>query len=365
MKSPKKASVVARNLSVNLNNTPILRDINLSVAPGEFFVLLGPSGSGKTTLLRAIAGFQTQHDGEVLIDGLDVTHKPPNLRNVGMVFQNYALWPHLSVGDNVAFGLVEQRLARSDIAAKVSAMLSLVGLSGFAARLPSTLSGGQQQRVALARSLVVNPHVLLLDEPLSNLDKQFRVQMRQELRSLQRSLGLTTVLVTHDQEEAMTLADRMAVLDQGVLQQIGTPAGLFDFPRNRFVASFVGTANVLQGHIAEVNSEIVHFVAEGLGSMVVPRLPDTAHKIGSAAMSFRPHQVVLLAADTQVDASRVWLNGEVQGAEFMGEVSRYKVRVGELSLIVDQPHYSGLLMFPPGVKIRMGIDPTQVRFLVD
>lgn len=363
MKSLKKVSVVARNLSLSYGSTPVLRDINLTVEPGEFFALLGPSGSGKTTLLRLIAGFQRPHSGQLLIDGQDVANQPPHMRRVGMVFQNYALWPHLNVWDNVAFGLVEQGLPRRAIADKVQAVLDLVGLAEFGRRAPSTLSGGQQQRVALARSMVVEPQLLLLDEPLSNLDKHLRLQMRQELQHLQRRLGLTTIFVTHDQEEAMTIADRMAILDQGVLQQTGNPAGLFDYPRNRFVASFVGSTNVLEGQITEVNPELVRFNAQGLGPLVLARQPDTVPKLGAAAMSFRPHQVALRVGDEQVDATRIWLHGEVQRAEFMGEVSRYQVRVGELCLIADQAHYSGLAMFPPGAKVRIGIDPTQVRFL--
>ena len=363
MRALKKVGVVARQLSLAYGSTEVLRGIDLVVEPGEMFALLGPSGSGKTSLLRVIAGFQPSDSGQVLIDGRDVTAMPPHLRNVGMVFQNYALWPHLDVWDNVAFGLVEKKMKKDEIADRVRAVLGMVGLADYARRRPSTLSGGQQQRVALARTIVVEPQVLLLDEPLSNLDKQLRVQMRHDLRALQQDLGLTTIFVTHDQEEAMTTADRVAVLDGGVLQQVGSAAGLFDFPRSRFVAGFVGTANVLEGRIVEVNGEIVRFEAQGLGRLTFPRLPETAPKLGVAAMSFRPHQVALRVGDEQVDASRVWLDGNVLASEFMGEFSRYRVRVGEVCIVADQPHYSGLAMFPAGAKVRLGIEPTQVRFL--
>ena len=202
----------------------VLRDITLKIEPGEFFALLGPSGSGKSTLLRLIAGFNQHNRGRLLVDGRDITGVPPHARNIGMVFQSYALWPHLTVCDNVAFGLVERRVARDEIRRRVGEALALVGLTDYAQRRPNQLSGGQQQRVALARTIVIEPQVLLLDEPLSNLDKKLREQMRLELKRLQRKLGITTIFVTHDQEEAMTTADRMAVLDGGVLQQVGTPA---------------------------------------------------------------------------------------------------------------------------------------------
>jgi iron(III) transport system ATP-binding protein len=364
MKSLKKVGVVARNISLSYGKTEILKDINLQVEPGEFFALLGPSGSGKSTLLRLIAGFNAHQAGSLQIDGEDVTGVPPHRRNVGMVFQNYALWPHMTVWENVAFGLEERRLPRNAIREKVAAVLDLVGLSAYAKRRPSMLSGGQQQRVALARTVVIEPRVLLLDEPLSNLDKQLRVQMREELRNLQRKLGLTTIFVTHDQEEAMTTADRMAVLDKGVLQQVGTAAGLFDFPANKFVAGFVGTTNLLEGDIVTVNGETLEFRAAGLGPLTFPRQADRTAKPGAAAMSFRPHQVAIRVRDENVDASRVWVDGKVEASEFLGEFARYRVRVGEVALVADQPHYAGLQMFVPGASVRLGIEPTQVRFLV-
>jgi iron(III) transport system ATP-binding protein len=359
----KKVGVSVRHLALAYGPVQVLKDINLDIVPGEFFALLGPSGSGKSTLLRAIAGFNSHQSGNLLIDGRDVTSVPPHKRNVGMVFQNYALWPHMTVWDNVAFGLVERKLSRAAIAAKVKAVLELVGLSQYAKRRPSMLSGGQQQRVALARTIVIEPQVLLLDEPLSNLDKRLRVQMRDELRNLQRKLGITTIFVTHDQEEAMTTADRMAVLDKGVVQQVGTAAGLFDFPGNKFVAGFVGTANLLEGKIIAVSGETLRFAANGLGELVIPKARDTAPKAGPAAMAFRPHQVSIRVRDEHSDATRVWVDGRVESSEFLGEFARYRVRVGEVAVVADQPHYSGLDLFQPGADVRLGIEPNQVRFL--
>ncbi len=357
-----QASLECRHISLAYGATPVLRDINLAIEPGEFFALLGPSGSGKSTLLRLIAGFNQHQSGALLVDGKDISGVPPHLRNIGMVFQNYALWPHMTVWDNVAFGLVERRESRDAIRRKVGAVLELVGLQDYGRRRPAQLSGGQQQRVALARTIVIEPRLLLLDEPLSNLDKNLRVQMREELKNLQRTLGLTTIFVTHDQEEAMTTADRMAVLDQGVLQQVGTAAGLYDYPQNRFVAGFVGTANLLEGEVTAVAGETLEFHARGLGALTLA-LPATAPALGAAALAFRPHQVSLCAQGEQGDAARLWLDGQVESAEFLGEFSRYRVRVGDLALISDQPHCAGDTLFSPGTRVRLGLDPAQLRCL--
>jgi len=253
MKNPETGavSIEIENLSLSFGETQVLKRIDLTIEPGEFFAFLGPSGSGKSTLLRAIAGFGPTPKGRILIGGEDVTGLPPWKRNVGMVFQSYALWPHMTVYRNVAFGLEERRLPRDQIKGRVMAALDLVGLTDYADRRPSQLSGGQQQRVALARTVVIEPRVLLLDEPLSNLDANLRVQMRQEILDLQRKLNLTTVFVTHDQEEANTTSDRMAVLNDGYLQQIGSPISIYDQPDNIFVAGFMGIANILKGSIKQ------------------------------------------------------------------------------------------------------------------
>lgn len=219
----KKAGISIKDLHLSFGTTEVLKGVNLDIKPGEFFAFLGPSGSGKSTLLRSIAGFGPRPRGRILIGEKDVVDLDPWKRNVGMVFQSYALWPHMSLRDNVAFGLRERRIPSKIIETKVMEGLELVGLAHLADRMPNQLSGGQQQRVALARTIVTEPEVLLLDEPLSNLDASLRVQMRRELLRLQRKLKLTTIFVTHDQEEANTTADRMAVLDGGVIQQIGTP----------------------------------------------------------------------------------------------------------------------------------------------
>ncbi|MBX3645148.1 MAG: ABC transporter ATP-binding protein [Rubrivivax sp.] len=358
----KKVSVQCRHVRLSYGPTEVLKDVNIEIEPGEFFALLGPSGSGKSTLLRLIAGFNKHQSGELLIDGVDVSAKAPWQRNVGMVFQSYALWPHLSVWDNVAFGLVERKVDKATRRQKVGAALELVGLSAFAERRPNQLSGGQQQRVALARTIVIEPQVLLLDEPLSNLDKTLRVQMRQELLAMQRRLGLTTIFVTHDQEEAMTTADRMAVLDKGVVQQIGAPATLYDYPVNAFVANFVGTMNLLPGRVRARSGSSVTLDVDGIGDLRFPLVgdvPDGEH----LTVSFRPHSLRVEVADAARDARYVWMPGTVDASEFLGEFTRYRVRVGTRQLAVDQAHYAGLSKFPVGGAVSLGLEPSQVRLL--
>ena len=356
----KKVGVVCRDVRLAYGKTEVLKNVNLNIEPGEFFALLGPSGSGKSTLLRLIAGFNRHQHGEVLVDGQDVSPLPPWQRNIGMVFQNYALWPHMTVWDNVAFGLVERKADKATIKAKVGAALELVGLGAHAQRRPNQLSGGQQQRVALARTIVIEPQVLLLDEPLSNLDKTLRVQMRQELLALQRRLGLTTIFVTHDQEEAMSTADRMAVLDQGVVQQIGAPATLYDYPVNTFVAGFVGTMNLLPGKVRARHSDRLTLEVQGVGDLQLPT-PAEAPAGETLMVSFRPHSLRVDVADAARDARFVWMPGTIEASEFLGEFTRYRVRVGTHSLAVDHPHHVGLNKFPVGGAVSLGLEPSQVR----
>jgi iron(III) transport system ATP-binding protein len=363
----KKVSVQCRNIRLSYGSTEVLKNVNLDIEPGEFFALLGPSGSGKSTLLRLIAGFNRHQHGELLVDGRDISRQEPWDRNIGMVFQSYALWPHLSVWDNVAFGLVERKVDKASLKAKVGAALELVGLSAFGQRRPNQLSGGQQQRVALARTIVIEPQVLLLDEPLSNLDKTLRVQMRQELLALQRRLGITTIFVTHDQEEAMTTADRMAVLEQGVVQQVGAPATLYDYPVNAFVANFVGTMNTLEGQVRSRHADSLVLDVQGVGDLSIPLQPDMLRASADSQrlqLSFRPHTLKVDVADAAPDARYIWMPGTVEASEFMGEFTRYRVRVGTQSLSVDQPHYAGLSKFASGGAVNLGLEPSQMRLFV-
>jgi iron(III) transport system ATP-binding protein len=338
--------VAIEHVSFRYGATPVLDDINLEVERGEFFAFLGPSGSGKTTLLRLVAGFGAPSNGRILIGERDVTALPPWSRNVGMVFQSYALWPHMTVAKNVAFGLERRRLPRSEIDRRVQAALALVGLTALADRRPAQLSGGQQQRVALARTLVIEPEVLLLDEPLSNLDARLRVEMRSELKALQRKLGLTVIYVTHDQEEANAIADRMAVLDGGRIQQVGAPADLYDHPVNRFVATFLGTANLIEGRIDSDG----RFVAEGIVIAALSGSP------GPACISIRPQDIVLGPPTSGTVAI-------VAEREFLGGIIRCRVRLNGHSIVVDVAHHRGSENFGVGTSVGLIIDPKRVAVL--
>ncbi len=348
----KAVAVECIGIGLAYGTNQVLKDITLAIEPGEFFALLGPSGSGKSTLLRLIAGFNQHNRGRLLVDGRDITGVPPHARNIGMVFQSYALWPHLTVYDNVAFGLVERRVARDEITRRVAGALALVGLADYAKRRPNQLSGGQQQRVALARTIVIEPQVLLLDEPLSNLDKKLREQMRLELKRLQRKLGITTIFVTHDQEEAMTTADRMAVLEAGVLQQVGTPHDLFDTPVNRFVAEFVGSTNLLRRPQRQR--------APRLRCRWVRRHPVDGRCERDGDFRAAPRHRDRRRRATR---RRVWFDGAIEESEFLGEFTRYEVRVGPMLLTADAPHLSATPIYTPGMHVQIGIDPDEVRVL--
>jgi iron(III) transport system ATP-binding protein len=310
VKTPKAVAIDISGVNLSYGTTRVLKNVDLAIRPGELFAFLGPSGCGKTTLLRLIAGFAQSQTGQVRLDGQDVASLPPWKRDVGMVFQSYALWPHMTVAQNVAFGLEERRRPRVEIEAKVAQALELVGLSELAQRRPAQLSGGQQQRVALARTIAIEPKVLLLDEPLSNLDAKMRVSVRRELRALQQRLGLTTIFVTHDQEEANTICDRIAVMEAGVIQQIGTPMELYERPANLFVANFLGTANILGADAG---------IAVPAGQRLV----------------FRPQHAILAPVDGAT------LNGPVTNREFLGATVRYGVRIGGGEVLVDAPFQSG------------------------
>lgn len=352
--------VSIEDLSISYDDNEVLRGINLEIEPGELFTFLGPSGSGKSTLLRAVAGFGPEPKGRILIGGDEVTHLPPWKRNVGMVFQSYALWPHMTVRKNVAFGLVERKVPAKEIRERVEAALELVGLQEFAERRPSQLSGGEQQRVALARTIIIEPRVLLLDEPLSNLDANLRVQMRREILDLQRKLALTTIFVTHDQEEANTISDRIAVLNDGIIQQVGSPMELYDEPANRFVAHFLGTANLIDGAVSQEDGTILFEAPDGT------RFPlDCAGiEVGTERTAmFRPQNLRIAAEGSAWGESQVKLPGLVEHREFLGSQIRYFVRVGEHTLVVDDTHRVDQPTFDVGEAVVLGLETGQVRIL--
>jgi iron(III) transport system ATP-binding protein len=353
------ARVEINSISLAYGATRVLRDVSLDIIPGEFFALLGPSGSGKSTLLRLIAGFNQAQSGTLRVDGADITGIPPWRRDIGMVFQNYALWPHMTVAQNVAFGLEERRLPRAEVLRRAAAALELVGLAEYGPRYPSQLSGGQQQRVAVARTIAIEPKVLLLDEPLSNLDAKLRVHMRVELLALQRKLGITTIFVTHDQEEALSISDRVAVLDGGVIQQVGTPMELYDRPANRFIAGFVGTINLLRGTASRGAAGVV-FESPLTGKF---NLMETSAATGAVEIAFRPHTLSLAAPGAEGTADRVWLKGNIVEREFLGEFVRYRINVEGNEIIADRPHYADVVDYAPGNAVAVGLQPSQVRLL--
>ncbi|MPV35551.1 ABC transporter ATP-binding protein [Georgenia subflava] len=317
-------------------DTPAVDDVNITVNDGEFFTLLGPSGCGKTTTLRMVAGFYFPTSGTISFGDDDVTRRPPNKRDTGMVFQNYALFPHLTVEQNVAYGLKTRKVARGRIAPRVSEALEQVHLSGYSKRRIDQLSGGQQQRVALARALVIRPQTLLLDEPLSNLDAKLREETRTEIRRIQREAGTTSLYVTHDQDEAMAMSDRIAVMEAGRVQQLGTPTEIYHRPANRFVATFIGRSNVLAlpvEHAAETEIE-VRLPGGATARAAAPQ----GHGLGvgdTAYVSIRPEYVQLAPPRTPGAAS-----GVVKEVEFTGMTSTVTLEVGDLTLMaktIDMP----------------------------
>ncbi len=330
--------------------TPVLDGISLSVEKGELIALLGASGCGKTTLLRVLSGFHPAAGGRVRLNGVDITNLPPEKRDTALVFQSYALWPHMTVAQNVGYGLVLRKRPKAEIADRVTAALTRVGLAELAERMVTQLSGGQRQRVALARAIVVNPALLLLDEPLSNLDARIRHQVRHEIKALQASLGLTAVLVTHDQEEAMILADRIVVLNGGRIEQIGTPEDIYARPATAFVANFFGADNKIEAAF-RLNGPQVHLEFAS-GGQSLPRaalpLPDVLPPQGRLALHFRAAAVDLAPLATVVPHDSLSLPGMVRQRSYPGGTYRYAIAVGDQTLMVDHA-----AMVPEGAAVRV------------
>jgi spermidine/putrescine ABC transporter ATP-binding subunit len=336
-----------------------VKDCTLNIKPGEFLTLLGASGCGKTTVLRMIAGFQRPTSGRVLIGETDVTGRPANQRDIGFVFQNYALFPHLSVFENVAYGLRVKRLDERDIRQRVEEGLHQVGLDGYGERMIPELSGGQQQRVALARAIVIQPDVLLFDEPLSNLDAQLRIQMRSEIRRLQRELKITAVYVTHDQEEAMAISDRIAILNAGQIEQIGTAEDLYLRPASRFVATFLGDANLIESVIIDAGMDWCTLDVSGSRwNVVSPRRAS----IGSSAVAILRPETISLSAP-QADGGG--LKGTIMSATYLGSKVEYQVRVDDLKLQVVQPSPTSQARFVEGSEVAVSLPHLGVHILGD
>ena len=353
------AFVELRGISKRFGPVRAVDDVSLEVEKGEFVSLLGPSGCGKTTTLRVIAGLERPDSGRVFIDGQDLSAVPPSKRGIGMVFQDYALFPHMRVFDNIAFGLRMQKLDKREIEEKVKKALDLVHLPGLEDRFSKQLSGGQQQRVAMARSIVVEPRVFLMDEPLSNLDAKLREAMRVEIRSLQQRLEITTIYVTHDQEEALTLSDRIAVMEGGQLVQLGTPRDLYYHPTSAFVADFIGRSNLLEGEVVDATPSASKMATpEG----IIFLLPETysAPRTGEAVqIAIRTENIELDEAVEELGTNQ--FHAEIRHIQYKGPSTRFYVRLSDsMDLVVDAPSTARTREFSPGDRISARVPPDSI-----
>jgi iron(III) transport system ATP-binding protein len=323
-----------------------VNDVSLGIGKGELVTLLGPSGCGKTTTLRMVAGFEFPTSGDIFLDGKNINTLPPHRRDMSMVFQSYAIFPHLNVYENIAYGLRVARVSKDEITRRVNDVLALVELSGYEKRAPNQLSGGQQQRVALARALIMEPKVLLMDEPLSNLDAKLREQMRTEIRRIQKYLGITSVYVTHDQVEAMTISDRIVVMNEGRIEQVGTPIETYRFPRSRFVADFIGRANFIPGQVRGQQNGRLNLEMMGVSLSVTAA--EASYESGAeVTVVVRPEMMVLNREQSQVE-------GIVRRASYLGDVVEYDVEVGQqlLSMVENDPRH--VTIHAEGETVRIG-----------
>jgi len=331
--------------------------VDLKIASGEMVTLLGPSGCGKTTILRMISGFEYPTSGAVLIGDRDVAKVPPNKRGISMVFQSYALFPHMNIWENIAYGLRVQRLPMDEIVTKTNAVIDLMQLTGMEKRFPNQLSGGQQQRVALARAIVIEPAVLLFDEPLSNLDAKLRESMRDELRALQKRLGITSLYVTHDQSEAMAISDRVVIMKAGKIQQVGTPSDVYDKPVSRFVANFIGKANFIEGRLASVDARGAHVEVAGTTCDVPdPGAMEGVQVGGPCCLSVRPESMLLSPQATG-------LHGRVSRATFYGMKVEYEVMLGEQPVLAEVYSNQVMRRFAVGEDVGLSLVWPNVRVL--
>ena len=333
--------------------------VSLDIAPGEFLTLLGPSGSGKTTTLMMLAGFEIPTDGEIYVDDVAIAAIPPYKRNIGMVFQNYALFPHMTVGENIAFPLKMRGISKSEIARMSKEALELVKLPGYEGRYPRQLSGGQQQRIAVARALVFNPRVLLMDEPLGALDKQLRESLQLEIKSLHDQLGVTIVYVTHDQQEALVMSDRIAVMNDGRIEQIGSPVELYDQPQSRFVASFIGESNFLSGRVLSCENGKCLVEIGGVATLSAPEMAGAASG-GDVTVTVRPEKLVFKGS-SEPHANAV--PGRIDNVIFAGEMRRYEVVLpNDERLILKRQNRAGEKQFSPGdeVEVTWAYDDTRL-----
>jgi putative spermidine/putrescine transport system ATP-binding protein len=346
------------NVVKQFGEMTVVKGFDLGFKTGEFVSFLGPSGCGKTTVLRMIAGFERPTSGRIFVEGKDITELNPNQRKIGMVFQAYALFPNMNVAGNIGFGLKVAGASREETASRVAEMLKLIGLAGYEKRFPFELSGGQQQRVALARALAPRPRMLLLDEPLSALDAKIRVSLREQIRQIQRELGVTTIFVTHDQEEALSISDRIVVMNAGHIEQAGVPFEIYNRPATKFVATFVGQLNTINATVADAAKKSVDIDGQ---VVTIPSLPATAKSGEPVALTMRP-EAVSLANGVSRD---IVLDGKVAEVSFLGSVIRLRVDLGQNSIDLDT--FNDQRTPPPahGAPVKIGIASSDVLVLGD
>jgi putative spermidine/putrescine transport system ATP-binding protein len=343
--------------------TLVVKDLNLDIAQGEFVTMLGPSGSGKTTTLMMLAGFEPATNGEIYLNGNPINNVPPHKRGIGMVFQNYALFPHMSVAENLAFPLSVRGMSRAEQEERVNKVLEMVELPGFGGRRPAQLSGGQQQRIAVARALVFEPDLVLMDEPLGALDKQLREQMQYEIKHIHENLGVTVVYVTHDQSEALTMSDRVAVFEDGVIQQLSTPEELYERPLNSFVAQFIGENNKLRGTVQDIGRDKVATVKLDSGDVVKALAVNVKGKGERTLLSIRPERVTIAPKKAK---NTITLNGRVEELIYLGDHIRTRMSVaGHPDFIVKVPNNSGHHELKEGQTTTVGWVAEDCRALDD
>lgn len=342
-------SIQLENISKFYGETVAVKELSLGVSPGEFLFLLGPSGAGKSTVLRLIGGYELPTSGRILIDGQDVTRQPVHKRNIGMVFQSYALFPHMTVAQNVAFGLRMRHVSKNEQKQRVREALQLVELDGLEQRYPKQLSGGQQQRVALARAFVYRPSLLLLDEPLANLDRRLRDTMRLELKQLQRRIGVTTIMVTHDQEESLSMADRVALMHKGALEQVGTPTEIYNRPASPFVGGFIGEMNLLRGEVTQISGDKCR-VQTDYFSFLVPADEDA--RLGQVSVCLRAERLKLISSTAEIAENFNAFPATLEFVSYQGASTLYLLRLDcGANLKVLETNESGQVMHVPGEKV--------------
>ncbi len=354
-----KTQITIKEAQKRYGDNVIIPHLSVEIKPGELFTLLGPSGCGKTTLLRMIAGFNSIEGGEFYFNDTLINNLEPGKRNIGMVFQNYAIFPHLNVRKNVEFGLRHRKVPKEEIGPKVDKAIQAVQIEQYAARMPERLSGGQQQRVALARALVVEPDVLLMDEPLSNLDAKLRVEMRSVIKQIQHSVGITTVYVTHDQEEAMAISDRIAVMKDGEIQHLGTPKDIYQRPANQFVATFIGRSNILRGEL-KVKGGHCHLELGGGYSVELDNVQEKYREDQQVVVSARPEELLV-----QSDSAAQGMSAVVEDSVFLGLNTHYFVKLdsGEQAEIIQESTIDSIIQ--PGTRIKLAVNTKKINVFVE